>query len=99
MTVDTNEAPPRSSAWASIVTVWVLVALAAVATVVFAASGERLQWFPIILGAATILSFCLQLALDSKVGFVNRLTTSVAGAVVLLALATGLVALLGPLGG
>lgn len=99
MTVDESTAPTRSTARASVIAVWAFVALGAVVTAVLVAPDARLQWFPIVLAAATILSFCLQLALDSKVGFVNRLMTSLAGSVVILALATGALALLGATAG
>ncbi|WP_403021287.1 hypothetical protein [Salinibacterium sp. GXW1014] len=93
MTVDENTAPNRSTARVSVAAVWLFVAVGAVITAVFVAPDARLQWFPIVLAAATILSFCLQLALDSKVGFVNRLMASVGGSVVILAVATGVLAL------
>jgi O-antigen ligase len=97
MIQDANEAPPRRSTWLSIGFVWVLVALASLVVLLLAPHGSRMQWFPIILGLSTILAFCLQLALDSKVGFVNRLMTTVTGSVVILALATGATALAGGL--
>lgn len=93
MTVDESTAPNRSTARASVAAVWFFVAAGAVMTALLAAPEARLQWFPILLAAATILSFCLQLALDSKVGFVNRLMTSLGGSVVILAVATGVIAL------
>lgn len=99
MTIDENQAPPRWSAWSSVGVVWGVVAIGAVFAVLFGGADDRLQWFPIVLAAATILSFCLQLALDSKVGFVNRLMVSLTGAVLILAAATGVVVLLGSLAG
>lgn len=97
--IDENEAPPRSSAWASVAVVWAVVIAGAVFSGLMAPADARLQWFPIVLATATILSFCLQLALDSKVGFVNRLMTSLTGSVVILAAATGLFALMAPAAG
>lgn len=99
MTIDESHAPPRRSAWLSVGVVWAVVLIGAVLAVTLAAAGERLQWFPIVLAAATILSFCAQLALDSKVGFVNRLMASLTGSVLILAVATGIVAMFGLLPG
>lgn len=99
MTIDENEAPAPASARASVVTVWVAVIVGAAMAGALAPAEERLQWFSMVLGGATILSFCLQLALDSKVGFVNRLMASVTGSVIILALATGLFALFAPAAG
>ncbi|MCW4386123.1 hypothetical protein OH146_10095 [Salinibacterium sp. SYSU T00001] len=99
MTLDESQAPSRATAWMSVVVVWVVVVAGAVLTVIFAKEDARLQWFPIVLAISTILSFCLQLALDSKVGFVNRLSASVTGSVVILAASTGLLALAAMAGG
>lgn len=99
MTIDDSQAPPRWSSWLSVGAVWGVVAVGAVLAMVLAPAGERLQWFPIVLATATILSFCVQLALDSKVGFVNRLMVTLTGSVLILAVATGVLAMMRPLAG
>ncbi|AWB88407.1 hypothetical protein [Homoserinimonas hongtaonis] len=88
MTVSEPVAPSLRSATITIGIVWVVSALGAVLVSLFAQSDARMQWYPIVLAVCLILSFCLQLSLDSKVGFVNRLSVSVGGAVAILAIAT-----------
>jgi len=50
---------------------------------------------PIAFALAVIVTFILQLGIQRKEGFVQRVMLSVAGAVVVLAVATGVFALLG----
>lgn len=54
---------------------------------------QYLTWLPIALAAAVIVSFAIQLGIQRKEGFVARVTLSVCGAIVVLALATGILAL------
>lgn len=97
--IEESHAPPRWSAWSSVGLVWAFVLAGAVVALLVVEHDSVLQWFPMLLGAATILAFCLQLALDSKVGFVNRLATTVSGSVLILAAASGILALIAPVGG
>lgn len=75
--------------------VWVLVALAAGLILFLAPPVEHLLWLSVTLAAGTILSFCIQLGLDRKEGLVNRVMASLGGSIVVLAIATGVSALLG----
>lgn len=86
--------PPRQLALRSVVPVWVLVFIGTCAVAVFAPPTEWLRWLPMILVAGTLLTFCTQLALVQKEGFVNRVAASLGGAVAILALATAIFALL-----
>lgn len=88
MTVSEPVAPSRRSARITVAVAWVVAAVGAVLAYVYAQPDARMQWFPIVLAVCLILSFCLQLSLDSKVGFVNRLSASVGGAVAILAVAS-----------
>ena len=56
---------------------------------------QYLTWLPIAFAAAVIVTFVLQLGIQRKEGFVQRVMLSVAGAMVALAAATGVFALLG----
>ena len=56
---------------------------------------EYLTWVPIAFAGAVIVTFVIQLGIQRKEGFVQRVMLSVAGAVVALAAATGVFALLG----
>jgi len=74
----------------SVIPVWVLVACGALLTGLFSEPGHYFTWLPIVLAAATLLTFCIQLALVQKEGLVNRMTASLAGSVVILAAATAI---------
>lgn len=81
-------------AWSlrSVIPVWVLALLGAVAVGVFAAS-RSLTWIPIVLAASVLLTMAIQLALQRKEGLVTRMMASLGGALVICAVATGILAL------
>lgn len=70
---------------ASIVPVWILVALATVLVAMATTGFEFFVWLPIVLGASIILTFCIQLSLRRKEGFNGRLNLSTGGALVIVA--------------
>jgi hypothetical protein len=74
---------------ASILPVWILVLVGSILVAVLA-TAEYLTWLPIVLAAAVILTFCIQLALRQKDGFVSRLFSSVGGSLIIVTVATGL---------
>jgi len=80
-------------AWSlrSVIPVWVLALLGAVAVGVFAAS-RSLTWIPIVLAASVLLTMAIQLALQRKEGLVTRMMASLGGALVICAVATGILA-------
>ena len=68
--------------------VWVVVAAAAVAVALFV---PREQWWgilPVIAAGAMLLTFVIQVSLQSKDGLVTRMLVTVSGVFVLLALAS-----------
>jgi hypothetical protein len=72
---------------ASIVPVWILV-LAATLTVAALTEGLTFfTWLPIVLAASIILTFCVQLGIQRKDGFNDRLALSAGGAFVIVATA------------
>jgi hypothetical protein len=73
---------------ASILPVWFLVLVGSILVAILAAP-EYLTWLPVVLAASVILTFCIQLALREKDGFVARLFSSVGGALVIVAIASG----------
>lgn len=75
--------------------VWVLLAVASGIILFLVRPGDHLLWFSVSLAAATILTFCIQLGLDRKEGLVNRVMASLGGSIIVLAIATGVSALLG----
>jgi hypothetical protein len=82
-----DEASARRRLWGSAISVWCATAIAAV--LVFAAvPAEGHAWLAIVLGGAVLLSFGIQLAMPGP-GLVNRMLAGVGGAVVILAIASG----------
>ena len=73
---------------ASIIPIWILVLAAAIVVGLVSIGYEYFTWLPIVLGAAIILTFVVQLSLRTKEGFVGRLVLSTLGALVILAVAT-----------
>jgi len=79
--------------WRSIGVVWLLAVVCAVLIGVFSAPGREIVWISLSLAGCTIATLCVQLATGRKEGYVSRVTSSVVGAVIVLALATGIFAL------
>jgi hypothetical protein len=52
-------------------------------------------WLSIVLVVSVLLTFIIQLALPTKEGLVERTAASIGGAVILLAVATGVLVLVG----
>ncbi|MFT4285215.1 MAG: hypothetical protein QM598_10330 [Protaetiibacter sp.] len=80
----------------SVVPVWVAAALGAVAVLVFAPAAP-LTWIPVVMAAALLLTFTIQLSLARKEGLVERIVASLAGALGILVLATALSWVVAPL--
>jgi hypothetical protein len=74
----------------SVIPVWVLVACGALLTGLLSQPDYYFTWLPIVLAAATLLSFCIQLALVQKEGLVNRMMASLGGSLVILAAASAI---------
>lgn len=81
--------------WKSVVLVWLFALVGAVLTGVFSLPGQALVWIGLSFGGCVIGTLCVQLATGRKEGYVNRVTMSLVGAVVVLAGATGIFALAG----
>jgi len=82
-------------AWSlrSVIPVWLVALAGAVAVGVFAASAS-LTWLPIVLAGSVLVTMAIQLALQRKEGLVTRMMASLGGALVICALASGILALL-----
>ncbi|HEY4226106.1 MAG TPA: hypothetical protein VGM70_09855 [Pseudolysinimonas sp.] len=81
-------------AWSlrSVVPVWVVALVGAVVVGVFDASAS-LVWLPIVLAGSVLVTMAIQLALQRKEGLVVRMMASLGGALVICAIATGILAL------
>ena len=77
----------------SVLPVWVLTVVGAVVVGLVSPADERLTWLAIALAAAIIATFAIQLATGQIEGYVGRAIASICGAIVILAVATGVFAL------
>lgn len=82
----------------SIVPVWVGVLAAAIAVALLAPGVDRLAWLGVVLGAATLVTFALQLGLQEKDGLVTRVMLSLGGSVIILAVATAVFTMIAGIG-
>ena len=80
---------------ASVVPVWVAAIAAAIVIGVVSLAEERTTRLAIALAGAVIATFAIQLAIQRKDGFVVRAIASISGAIIVLAIATGIFALVG----
>ena len=78
----------------SVVPVWLAAAAAAVIIGLTSAPEAHVTWLGVALAAAVIVTFFIQLAIQRKEGFVVRAMASVTGAIVVLAIASGVFALI-----
>lgn len=80
-------------AWSlrSVVPVWVVALVGVVVVGLFASSS--LTWLPIVLAGSVLVTMAIQLALQRKEGLVIRIMASLGGALVICAVATGILAL------
>ena len=76
----------------SVVPVWILSVLAVVAVGLFVPASSYLVFLPVVLGLALVVTFGIQLIVPVRKGFVDRVCASLGGAVVVLALATAVLA-------
>lgn len=78
----------------SVIPVWVAALVGAV-VVGIAAPGSAFVWLPVVMAACILLTFVIQLGLSRKEGLVSRIVASLAGALLILVVATLLLWLLG----
>lgn len=73
--------------------VWLLALASVAAIAVITPAEDRLAWMGLTAAGCTVVTLCIQIATRRKEGYVNRVTASLVGAVVVLAAATGIFAL------
>ena len=79
----------------SVLPVWVLSLIGAVVIAVVLPRDQYLTWVAIVLAGAVILTFLIQLGIRRTQGFVVRAMASIGISALILAIASGFVALLG----
>lgn len=92
MTVSAPAAPAPLKP-ATIVPVWVLTLVAAVLVGVLSPADDFYVWLPLVLAGSIVLTFVLQLVLSEKEGLVTRTMLSTCGSLVILAVATAVLAI------
>jgi hypothetical protein len=75
--------------------IWLVAVVSMVLTGVLVAPENRLVWTSLSLAGCTILTLAAQLSTGQKEGYVARVTQSLVGAVLVLAVATAIFALTG----
>lgn len=78
----------------SVVPVWILTLIGVVLVGVLFPASSYLVMLPVLLGVALVVTFGIQLIVPVRKGFVERVSASLGGAVLILALGT---LVLGPL--
>ena len=78
---------------ASVVPVWLLAIVGSVLVGLFSPGSDYFTWLSMVFAVVTISAFCIQLFVREKEGLVTRLMLSIGGAVIILAVATGILAL------
>ena len=73
--------------------VWVLALLGSVVTLVIAPPGSQQLWLALTFGGCVLATFAVQLAVAKADGYLVRTMTSVVGAMVVVAVASGIAAL------
>jgi hypothetical protein len=76
----------------SVVPVWVLTLVAIIAVGVFVPAADYLVFVPVVLGVALLVTFGIQLVEPVRKGFVDRVSAAMAGVVLILGLATAVLA-------
>ena len=79
----------------SVLPIWLGAAAAAVIIGFTTPPDAHVTWLGVALAAAVIVTFFIQLAIQRKEGFVVRAMASITGAIVVLAVASGVFALIG----
>ncbi|MEO8708546.1 MAG: hypothetical protein ABI400_05805 [Lacisediminihabitans sp.] len=70
--------------------VWLFAVVGAVLVGLFSPVHDYLTWLPMVLAGSIFIAFGIQLAVVQKEGLVNRMTASLVGSVVVLAVATAI---------
>lgn len=78
----------------TVLPVWAATAVGSVIIGAVSPPAEQFAWLAVALAAAIVVTFAVQLATLTKVGFLDRVMASIGGAALILALATGVLALM-----
>lgn len=79
--------------WGSIIPVWVLAVVAALAIALTPAHEQFWSWIPLAFGLSVIVTFAIQIGTRTPEGFVHRAIVSILGSLAVFAVATLVLAL------
>ena len=68
-----------------LVTAWAVAAVIGVLVTVLVRGEDRFSWLVLAIGVSTLVTFALQLGTAQREGFISRVSFSVAGSVVVIA--------------
>lgn len=83
----------QDRSWVGVVAVWVAALLASIAIGIFAEPDTQFAWLGVALAGSVLVTFGIQLAGGVTAGYLTRVSISVSGAVVVLVLASIVVAI------
>lgn len=92
MTIDQ---PRRQLAFRSVIPVWALMVVGSILVGFLVPPANYLEWLSIVMAGGILITFSIQLAAVQKEGLVNRVMASLGGSLVILAIASGILALIG----
>jgi hypothetical protein len=78
---------------ASAVPVWLIAIIGSVLVGLLSDQDGYFTWLPIVFAFSTLTTFCIQLFVARKEGLVLRMMASIGGALLIMALATGILGL------
>lgn len=84
---DAQTEPREAMNWhvPRLIIAWAVAAVIGVLVTVFT-DAVRFEWLALAVGVATLVSFALQLGTAQREGFISRLSFSIAGSVVIIAI-------------
>ena len=68
-----------------LVAAWVVAAVIGVLVTIFVHGEERFSWLALAIGVSGLVTFALQLGTAQRAGFISRVSFSIAGSVVVIA--------------
>ena len=83
----------------TVIPIWGFAVVVAVAIGVFVPTDEAIRWMPIAMAVAVLLTFVVQIVFVQQHGLVDRVMLSIGGAILILAVATGILRIVGSAGG
>lgn len=85
----------RSGHWPSVIFVWLFSVVGAVLAFTVAPAADRLSVLAVVLAGSGLITMIVQLILRQQQGYISRVSLSLVGATIIVAIAAGVAALLG----